>query len=231
MPNRYRLFAIMALLMFPTVGQPSDALIAASKAGDLAALKDELNAGADIDFEARCMAKGRGSGCTALYFAAYYGQAEVVEYLIDNGADAGSITKSGFGPLTAAIISGKGNPGIIKMLLDAGAKSNVPFGRYKMPPLIHAIWKPQPDLVDALIAHKVDLDVSDNAGDTPLNIAIFKYNEPIAEALLDAGADPTILNNKGQNIMQFSKEWEREDLATKLITKHFPDFCNQNVCD
>jgi hypothetical protein len=60
---------------------------------------------------------------TALHFAAYYGQEEVVAELIKRGAEVNAQNRNGNTPLHDAITSG--NPAVIKLLLKSGADASV----------------------------------------------------------------------------------------------------------
>jgi hypothetical protein len=60
---------------------------------------------------------------TALHFAAYYGQEEVVAELIKRGAEVNAQNRNGNTPLHDAITSG--NPALIKLLLKSGADASV----------------------------------------------------------------------------------------------------------
>jgi ankyrin repeat protein len=62
-------------------------------------------------------------GDSPLMSASRYGHAEIVEMLLNSGADLESINKDGSTALILAVGSGK--DGIVRMLIDAGAEINV----------------------------------------------------------------------------------------------------------
>jgi ankyrin repeat protein len=61
-------------------------------------------------------------GMSALFWAVYYGEADMVSLLLDAGADANVQNRYGLTPLIQSSITGNGE--IISMLLDAGADAN-----------------------------------------------------------------------------------------------------------
>jgi ankyrin repeat protein len=137
-------------------------LMTAARTGRLAAVKALLAHGALPD------GKDDRRGQTALMWAAAEGHADVVQALIDAGADFRLRLASGFTPLLFAAREGRGS--VVRVLLKAGADVNeaVPVeGRRRgyggrLPP----------------------------AGATPLLIATMNAHFALAADLLDAGANP-----------------------------------------
>ena len=137
-------------------------LMTAARTGRLAAVKALLAHGALPD------GKEDRRGQTALMWAAAEGHADVVQALIDAGADFRLRLASGFTPLLFAAREGRGS--VVRVLLKAGADVNeaVPVeGRRRgyggrLPP----------------------------AGATPLLIATMNAHFALAADLLDAGANP-----------------------------------------
>jgi ankyrin repeat protein len=91
----------------------TEALLGASRVGDLQKVEALLSAGADVN------AKAKG-GSTALMYASGKGHRSVVELLLAQGADVNAKDKDGSTALMAA--SGKGHRSIVKLLEEKGAK-------------------------------------------------------------------------------------------------------------
>lgn len=137
-------------------------LMTAARVGSLHAVKALVAHGARVD------SKDERRGQTALMWAAAEGHAEVVEVLIEVGADFRARLASGFTPLLFAVREGRID--VVRVLLKAGVDVNetVPVeGRRRgyggrLPP----------------------------AGASPLLLAVMNAHFELAAHLLDAGADP-----------------------------------------
>jgi len=138
-------------------------LMTAARTGALAAVKTLLSHGATVD------SKDDRRGQTALMWAAAEGHADVVQALIDAGADYRIRLASGFTPLLFAVREGRID--VVRVLLKAGADVNetipVDAGRRRgyggrLPP----------------------------AGASPLLLAVTNAHFELASDLLEAGADP-----------------------------------------
>jgi uncharacterized protein len=136
-------------------------LMTAARVGSLAAVKSLLARGAAVD------ARDERRGQTALMWAAAEGHADVVQTLIELGADARLRLTSGFTPLLFAVREGRSS--VVRALLKAGADVNepIPMDRKRgyggrLPP----------------------------AGGSPLLLAVMNAHFQLAAELVDAGADP-----------------------------------------
>ena len=138
-------------------------LMTAARTGSLAVVKTLLARGALVD------GKDDRRGQTALMWAAAEGHADIVQALIDGGADFRARLASGFTPLLFAVREGR--TAVVDVLLKAGVDVNEPIpvdgprrrgygGR--LPP----------------------------AGATPLLVAVTNAHFELASRLLDAGANP-----------------------------------------
>ncbi len=93
-------------------------LMTAARTGSLASVKTLLARGARVD------SKDERRGQTALMWAAAEGHADVVQALIDAGADVRIRLASGFTPLLFAVREGRSD--VVRVLLKAGADVNEP---------------------------------------------------------------------------------------------------------
>ena len=82
----------------PTTKAPNISIHEAFKAGNIEAVKQHLAAGTDVN------AKGPNAGLTPLHRAAYYGLKEIVELLLDKGADVNAKDDGGDTPLDVAML-------------------------------------------------------------------------------------------------------------------------------
>jgi len=138
-------------------------LMTAARTGSLTAVQALLARHVSAD------GKDDRRGQTALMWAASEGHADIVQALIDAGADVKARLPSGFTPLLFAARDGRGD--VVRVLLKAGADVNeaVPPGKRssyggRLPPV----------------------------GATPLLMAVVNGHFELAAHLLDAGADPNL---------------------------------------
>jgi Ankyrin repeats (many copies)/Ankyrin repeat len=124
----------------------------------------------DEFFIARCHAQVY-AGDTALHAAAFAYDREMAQDLVTRGADVRARNRRGAEPLHAAVI---GEPG-------------------------SANWNParQRAVVEYLIGAGADPDATALGGVTPLHRAVRNRCSAAADALLRAGADPRVANDRG----------------------------------
>lgn len=80
-----------------------------------------------------------------------------------------------------------------------------------------AMFQKNIEVTNLLIQHKADVNIQGLSNHfTPLHDAVWANNLPAAEALLKAGADPTIKNNKGQTPLEKAKIEGRIDMIKLL---------------
>lgn len=144
---------------------------------------------------------------TPLHFATVAGNADGVAALLQHKADPDLATDKGFSPLHVACQ--KGHTKIITALLDAGANPNVlaGVGSIKFTPLYFAVKGNNPEVVKALLQHKimnqkkaVNPNIEPGVNESPLHIARKNGAIEIMVALLEAGANPNALAGIGSEI-------------------------------
>ena len=64
----------------------------------------------------------------------------------------------------------------------------------------------QSDMIRLLARHRADLNTQDKKGRTPLHRATYEGRVEAAEALLKAGADPTVLNKRGKTAFEIARK-------------------------
>lgn len=148
--------------------------------GDMRQLKALLDQGSAnvTDFSA--------DGFTLLGLAAYFGQREIINYLLDAGADPNVQSANGFcvTPLhSACAIS---DFVIAATLIKKGADVNARQSQ-NVTPLHSAAHNGQTELAELLLSNGAEVNASTNAGQTPLQMAIEKGHEKTAELILRHG--------------------------------------------
>jgi len=165
-------------------------LILAIQGGRIETVKVLLENGADLHYPD---AQNR----YPIYFA--YSNVEVLKYVLSKGGDkevnwyTGATAKNpkGNGMHLLGLVCGSRAPlpEMIPILVQAGADPNKRF--MKVTPLIAAIERGDPKVaavVRALIEHKADVNMKDDAGITPLQWAKMKDQQEVMELLRKGGA-------------------------------------------
>ncbi|GJM09682.1 MAG: hypothetical protein DHS20C11_19580 [Lysobacteraceae bacterium] len=167
--------------------------------GDLAAIRDAAEAGADINAVDE-------HGCTGLIRAAGEGQMEAVELLVQLGADAHRTTSNGFTALMAAASANHAE--IVTYLASQGAdiEHRQEFG---VTPLMMAAARWNTKVIKALIHLGADINARDDSDSTPLMAAVqaalvhddYDRAVEVIDTLLEAGANVSAVNDDGQSAL------------------------------
>jgi uncharacterized protein len=149
-------------------------------------------------------------GETLLMTAARTGQPDLLRMLLDRGADL-NMREKWYGETALMWAAAENHADAVRVLLDRGADVNqtsasltfarrrngqsvLPLGRWT--PLMYAARENALDAGRALVAAHADVNVSDPDGATALVIAIINANYDFAAVLLDAGADPNVVDTE-----------------------------------
>lgn len=137
---------------------------------------------------------------TPLQSAAAKGYANVVRFLLANGADVNLAGANGWTPLQYA--ADAGHKAVVEALLTAKAEVTPPSG--KDSPLHYAAKRGFVQLTELLIANKADVNHKGASGATPLHGAISSGNRAIVELLISKGADVTAKDDRGSTALHLA---------------------------
>lgn len=122
-------------------------------------------------------------GVPPLYFAAGMGYLDIMQILLDNGADA-----NGGGRLTClqhAVI--RQQPAAVRLLLDKGADIQLASER-GLTSLHFAVIRRDGEMVNILLGNGADVNAKDAHGRTPIDWAAYKGYDEIMQQLTSHGA-------------------------------------------
>ncbi|HWE92898.1 MAG TPA: ankyrin repeat domain-containing protein [Tepidisphaeraceae bacterium] len=205
----------------------NDALMAAVKKKDLRALKASLQAGADPN-STRNGTRSE-TEMTPIAIAAQYGQWDMVDILLDHGADPRGQERYGCDPLRLAAAACE--PRIIKRLLQHGADAaavDVTNGNNTPLHLVaDSVIRPIPRVRDGMVRETVDLLVAaganvnavNEAGFTPLSWAVHRSRPEVVDALLAHGADVNTRDANHRTPLGIAKADEDEAMV-QLLQSH-----------
>jgi ankyrin repeat protein len=166
------------------------------------------------------------AGDTALHMAAAAHGCEIVQALIDKGADCSAKNRRGAQPLHYAADANAGNPAAqaatIACLIRAGADPNVSDNSGVMP-LHRAVRTRGAAAVEALLAGGAAPRGRNGSGSTPLHLAVqntgasnsgtphaIEQQRLIIETLLRAGATPDDSDENGKSVHDAARaDWIR----------------------
>lgn len=127
-------------------------------------------------------------GFTPLALAAFFGQREVAQWLLANGADVNAVAKNptGYTPLTGAVA--RGDVEIVRLLLSNGANAAHRYGAgYSA--LHEAAASGKLEIAKLLLEHGADPSALTDDGQTPISMAETKGQIEAAALLRQHGAN------------------------------------------
>ena len=142
---------------------------------------------------------------TSLGQASLMGQTDVVQLLLDRGADPNLVVgPPGLRRTSLHVAASKGHQNIVRLLLDKGANPNMAdqVGRY---PLIYAA-DPFPrytsnhrhnEVAQLLLDKGADPNTAEQGGIAPLHWTVYRANKDLAKLLISKGADPNVADENG----------------------------------
>ena len=141
------------------------------------------------------------SGTTALIAATGYADEEMLEMLLEAGADVNQTNERGISPLMRASLWA--NEVAVRWLLKHGADVNhtTPSGNSA---LSMASFYHHAEVVRLLLEHGADPNLADGKGFTPLESATLHGDRSIVQDLLEAGAECELTEEKALLLMNYA---------------------------
>lgn len=150
-----------------------------------------------------------------IFDVARTGSVDDVKALMAINPDTINIANAeGYVPLTLACYKGNKDVALFLASRVKDIDGNSDYGT----PLMAAVYKNRPEIVEELLRLKANPNLSDVNGTTPLHYAIIFRNEPIIKLLMDAEADVDFKDNRGNSAKEYAAMTQNEAII-KLINK------------
>ncbi|KAJ5588636.1 hypothetical protein N7537_011314 [Penicillium hordei] len=176
-------------------GKYGNALQAAASSGHTEIVQKLLDAGADVNAQG-----GEYGNALQAAAAAYFIRTEIVQMLLDAGADVNARSGRYGSPLLAAVYKGRADR--VQMLLHAGADPLL-ADELDQTPLHIAAAKDMLNLVNRFPLLASAINNKDMFLQTPLHLALCLGRVKFAIKLLHLGANPSLLDGYGRNILDW----------------------------
>jgi len=175
-------FSILATAATFSFADINDDFTNAAMVGNLPQVKSLLDQGADVK------ARHPQLGKTALSLAVMNGHADVVEFLLEHGADVNTKDDTGTALSDAATY---GKEDVVKVLLAHGANINAKGGSLGETALSAASRSGYVDIVQILLEHDANINATNALGKTPLTMATLQGQDEVVKVLVAHGAKET----------------------------------------
>jgi hypothetical protein len=160
-------------------------IVAAAASGDVGTLRDFLT-------KHPTLVDTKAGGRAAIHCACAQGNADVVKCLLEFSPDLEIKDEDGDRPMHLCSYSDEDE--VAQLLMEANADVNAKNNKGATPLIIAAV-KGHHSMLRILASHPlINLQDQDNDGDTALHCAVLAQKYESINILLEAGADPTLLN-------------------------------------
>ncbi|XP_065349814.1 uncharacterized protein LOC135945834 [Cloeon dipterum] len=152
-------------------------------------------------------------GKTALHYAAGSGKLEIVKTLLERGAELNLKDSSGFNVLHFAL----GHIETVSFLHNLNNELVKDISKDKNSSLHLAITRGSMEVINWLLDEiKVDLNESNESGETPLLVACRNENWAVVDLLLDKNAIVSKQDREGNTALQYATNFKRSELVRRL---------------
>ena len=154
-----------------------------------------------------------GAGRQALHYAVEAGQESMVKVLLEHDGIQHVTVSSMFKFTLLHLAVFGGNLTIIEMILKAGADTNEQdfLGDTSLHELINRGTANFEQIFDLLLKFGAQVNMGNNNYATPLHLAASHCRPEAVLMLLDAGADPYLVNRRGETALNVAQKWCRHD--------------------
>jgi uncharacterized protein len=165
------------------------------------------------------------NGITPLYLACKNFRHEILDALLDAGANKHCVTKDGWTPLL--IYCKKNNVYGVKKLISRDVR--IEQGKADFLPIFIAAINDHVEIVQELVKAGASIDVRNENGETPLFGAAEQGNINTVQCLLQAGADVDIMDNRDRLPIYMAAAYGYKNVVRELLRAGSD--CDYNLLD
>ncbi|XP_065835337.1 putative ankyrin repeat protein RF_0381 [Oscarella lobularis] len=161
----------------------------------------------------------KAGGYTSLLWAVLDESIQIVNFLIDNGANLESETKLGRTPLMIAVIL-HDNVDLVDLLISKGCdvwkKDRDGYG------LLHfAAWNNRLNVAEHLINNGINIELQTNWGNTPFLLACANGNGTLVDLLISKGCNRLAESKSGRGALALAIISRQFEMTKKLVEMGF----------
>ncbi len=155
-------------------------------------------------------------GLTPLHLAAEHGHRQIVELLLQEGADINA--KSGFKRTPLHFAASSGHDEIVRLFIEKGAELNE-NDSFILTPIFQAAYNGHQNIVEMLLSNGINLSATEKNSVTLLHAAAISGNPELVEMLLDKGIDRNVRNIFGKTPLHFAASRGHNAAVKTLIDR------------
>ena len=141
-------------------------------------------------------------GWNVLHYASQGGNPELIELMLSHLPSIDSVTKEGITPLMMAAVNDKLHA--VRCLLKQGADPSLQNNGWNV--LHYTSQGGNPEVIELMLSHVPSIDSITKEGASPLMIAAGNDKLQAVKCLLKKGADPSLQNNDGWNVLHYASQ-------------------------
>ncbi|MBA3804424.1 MAG: ankyrin repeat domain-containing protein [Acidobacteria bacterium] len=185
----------------------NEPLVVAALENDLAAVKELIAAGVDINL------RDKGTDTTALDEAVKNGNRQMVRALLDAGAEINA--RNSRGQTALMILDDDASENLVWDLVAAGAKLNLRDEDGDTALILAASWS-KAEILRALLNAGGRVNAKNKEGETALMKAAAEGNLESVKLLIDSGAEINRKNSSGATALKLAEGNEHQDVVEQL---------------
>lgn len=179
----------------------------------------------EIEFK-KFINKKNSKGVTAIHYASFQGNIDIIKYLINYGADINCLTSRNLNVIHYAAQGNKPNSLMYFYLFHRGIVDLTSIDIGGSTALHWASYSSSIEIAMYLIYYGADINAKDKNWNTPLHLAVIKNSYKMVQKLLQKGVDTTIKNKEKKTAKDIALKNKFDDIYKLLEESENCQLCN-----